>query len=40
MNHAHRHVRGSLLGIGLGARLAIAGGAVALLWLTVLWALT
>jgi hypothetical protein len=31
--------RHSLLGAGLGARLAIAGGAVALLWLTVHWAL-
>lgn len=29
----------SLLGAGLAARLAVAGAAVALLWLTVLWAL-
>jgi hypothetical protein len=29
----------SLLGVGLAARLAVAAGAVALLWITVLWAL-
>jgi hypothetical protein len=39
MNHAHRHIRGSLLGAGLGARLAVAGSAIAVLWLTVRWAL-
>lgn len=31
--------RHSLLGAGLAARLAIVGGAIALLWLTVHWAL-
>lgn len=29
----------SLLGAGLGARLALVAGALALLWTTVLWAL-
>ena len=31
--------RHSLLGAGLGARLALAAGAVALLWLGIYWAL-
>ncbi len=38
MSPVHRPAR-SLLGAGLGVRLAIAGGATALLWLTVMWAL-
>lgn len=39
MKPSHRHLRTSVLGAGLGARLAAAGAAIAVLWTTVLWAL-
>ena len=39
MKHSHSALRGSLLGAGLGTRLALAAAASTVLWATVLWAL-